>query len=156
MKETDWTKWSSIAEITGAIAIVVSLIFVGSEIRQNSAILQMSNYQTTLSWGAETGSWLKDKDFAEVYVAAINNYSELTEVQILQFDEFFGQRLNIWEFAFDAHKIGMIPENTWEAWDYYFRTEFSKSSFTTMWAESKRNDYYGEFKIYVDSALLPE
>ncbi len=153
MKE-NLKEWALIAEITGAIAIVISLIFVGSEIRQSSNLIQFSNYQTTLSWGMVRGDWLRDKEFAEIYELALNDYSGLSSVQKLQFDEFFGQQLNIWEFAYYAHNDEMMSDIAWEGWDTWYRVEFRKESFKTYWQEAKRNDYTGEFKTYADSVLL--
>ena len=49
MKKIDWSKWSAIAEIFGAIAIVISLIFVGIQIKQNTAATYAASYDRLLS-----------------------------------------------------------------------------------------------------------
>jgi len=40
MKEMNVSKWAVIAEVVSAVAVVVSLIYVGSEIRQNTLAIQ--------------------------------------------------------------------------------------------------------------------
>lgn len=42
-------KWALIAEIVGGIAIVVSLIFVGFEVRQNTQATQIAAYQQLIN-----------------------------------------------------------------------------------------------------------
>ena len=42
-------KWALIAEIIGGIAIVVSLIFVGYEVRQNTQATQIAAYQQLIN-----------------------------------------------------------------------------------------------------------
>ena len=47
MKLSDW---ASIAEIFGAVAIVVSLVFVGLQIRDNTVAIQAATYQEHLGY----------------------------------------------------------------------------------------------------------
>ena len=43
-------EWASVAEIFGAIAIVISLIFVGLQIRDNTVAIQAATYQEHLGF----------------------------------------------------------------------------------------------------------
>ena len=54
----DWKKWAAIAEIVGTFAVVISLIFVGISIRQNTAVIQAD--QQNLLY-VLTDSWLSDQ-----------------------------------------------------------------------------------------------
>ena len=40
MKETNWTKWSSIAEIISSIAILITLIYLSVQTKQNNELLR--------------------------------------------------------------------------------------------------------------------
>jgi len=43
MKKLDLTDWAAAAEIVGTVAVVVSLLFVGMNIKQNTAAVQAMN-----------------------------------------------------------------------------------------------------------------
>ncbi len=49
MKEINVSKWAVIAEVVSAVAVVVSLIYVGSEIRQNTLAIQDGSHQASLA-----------------------------------------------------------------------------------------------------------
>jgi len=46
----DWTQWSAIAEIVGATAIVVSLVFVGLQIRSSTRATQGATFQDQMGY----------------------------------------------------------------------------------------------------------
>ena len=48
MKQVDWTKWSAVAEIFGAVAIVVSLSFVGFQVREANRETRAATIQAAL------------------------------------------------------------------------------------------------------------
>ena len=52
MKRT-LAEWASVAEIIGALAIVVSLVFVGLQIRANTRATQNATYQQSVGYEIE-------------------------------------------------------------------------------------------------------
>jgi len=54
IKSLDWKKWAAIPEVFGTVAVVVSLVFVGISIRQNTAVAQANQqnllYELTDTW----------------------------------------------------------------------------------------------------------
>ena len=64
MKKLTLSQWTSIAEIIGMLAVVVSLIFVGLEIRQNT--------NQARTEGLETGT-----DFIKERLKRLNNVMQI-------------------------------------------------------------------------------
>ena len=147
-------EYALLAEIIGAIAVVISLIYVGSGIRQNTSAIQVTNHQSSIALGMELGAWMRDAEFAETYELALRDFSQLTTVQKLQFDSYVGNELNIWEFGFYTHYSGMMSDEIWSGWDRWFRSEINQESFRTLWLASKRVGYGEDFRIYVDSTII--
>ncbi len=142
-----------VAEIVAAFAVVISLIYVGSEIRQNTEAVQLANHQSPLALGNEWDSWLRDQAFANLYIEGSKDLSALSAAQHLQLDKFIGQGLNIWEFSFYSHRDGLIDDETWEAWDRFFKGEVKAGEVWRRLWRSKRDSFGESFQVHVDDYL---
>ena len=102
-----------IFESLGFIAIVASLIFLALETRQNTIAVQQENQQTISAIAHEWDSWIRDKDFAKTYDTGIRDIASLSSPEMLQFDRYVGQGLNVWELAFYNHQSGVMTDEIW-------------------------------------------
>jgi len=109
-------RWALIAEIVGGVAIVLSLIFVGLEIRRNTTATYAATYDRILA------------DHMNMNVAEANNPgmalayqyfadSELLDstddVQYLQGRSSWLAIGRLYERAFFAHEYGQLGESEW-------------------------------------------
>jgi len=149
-------KFAHIAEVVAAIAVVVSLIYVGFEIRQNTVAVQISTHQSSIAMGQDWDNWFQDPGFASLYDLASRDYPSLSEPQKLQLSAFLGQGFNIWEFVFYAYDSGSITDELWEGWDRYFRSELDHGGPWRIHWVNNRAGYGGEFQCYVDEIIVGE
>lgn len=147
------SKWSVIAEVVSAVAVVLSLIYVGSEIRRNTIATQLSNQHSAVALGMASEQWLGDSEFAAVYELGLRDFSTLDGTQRIQFVSFVGQKLNIWEFAFYSHEQGLMADDAWGAWEGHFKSQIRLESWRSIWTNWKRDSYQGPFQDYVDTIL---
>ena len=143
-------------QIVGSFGVIAGILLLAYELRQNTTAAQMANVQATYTLGHESGSWLRDDEFANTYLLGLRDFSQLTDVQKLQFDEYFGQRLNVVEFAFYSRESGSFLEENWDGWDAWFRSEIRQESLKNLWQTSKGEAYSIQFREYVDSILAEE
>lgn len=59
-------KWAHVAEITGALVVVLSLIYVGYQIRQNTAAQQSETELNLYNLTAVLDSWYQDPAFVSI------------------------------------------------------------------------------------------
>ena len=151
-------KLNSWLGVIANIGVLVGVIFLVVEVRQTTNAVRTNNVQSSLALGFESGSWLLDPEFAHAWLAGLEDTSTLTDVQRLQFDEFLGQRLNIWEFAVNANESGTMSEADWASWDGYFSSWIRQGELRNYWRSTKRADYAGagDFLIYVDSVVADD
>ncbi len=75
----NWDAIGAIAEIAGVIAIVVSLVYVGFQVRQNSAQLRQDNLRKTIRGALDTNWYFHRDDSAfEVFRLCCNSFDELS------------------------------------------------------------------------------
>ena len=81
------------AEIVGAIAVVISLIYVGASVNQNTDAIMVANHHALVAMDQNTNAWFRESDFAEVFEIAMENPDELTPAQSRQLVVFLADKL---------------------------------------------------------------
>ncbi len=140
------------AEIIGAIAVVISLIYVGVSVNQNTNAVMVSNHQALVALDQATTDWFKDPDFAATHIVAMDDVTKLSAVQQAQFTSYLADKFNAWEFAFLTHESGMMEDNIWQGWDGHYRTLLQQSGGRWFWGEG-REGFSPAFITYLDSIL---
>lgn len=116
MKETNWIKWSSAAEIISAIAIVASLVFVGLQIKQNTDASQVNSYQILASQIIDMGTLIaQDETLAEAYRKSNVANQELSDLESTRLTLMFIGMIRHGETAFLHYKMGFIDEGQLQA-----------------------------------------
>jgi hypothetical protein len=67
-----------------AIAVVVSLIYVGISVNKNTGAILVANHQALVAMDQDTNAWCRDSEFAEIVETAEDDVSKLSPVQARQ------------------------------------------------------------------------
>jgi hypothetical protein len=68
-------------------------------------------------------------------------------------EEYFGDELKILNFAYLAHKDGMLAEEIWNYWDTRLRSVIHQEPYRSIWLSSSSKTYSFKFIGYVTSIL---
>jgi hypothetical protein len=87
-------EWAALAEITGAIAVVASLVYLAVQIRQNTHELSLSLKSTELAAferNVESGNRVREMfilnpEVSELYARGVKSYADLGDNEKLRFD----------------------------------------------------------------------
>ena len=142
--------YALLAEIVGAIAVVVSLIYVGISVNQNTSALMVANHQALVAMDQDTTDWFKDPEFAVTMEMALEDVSQLSPAQWTQVLSYLAGKFNAWEFAFLTHDDGMMADNIWDGWDGHYRTVLERGTGQQFWS-LERESFSPAFRWYVDS-----
>lgn len=140
------------AEIIGAVAVVISLIYVGISVNQHTNAVQVANHQALVAMDQDTTDWFKDPDFAAAYLISSKDIGELSAVQRTQVGSYIAGKLNAWEYAFLTHENGMMADNIWQGWDGHYRTVLKQSGGRWFW-NMERESFSPAFREFVDSIV---
>jgi hypothetical protein len=139
-----------VAEIASAFAVVLSLVYVGYELRQNTNAVLSDTQGSLLQLVHGVHAWLQSESFADIAVRGDEDYASLTPPERRQYDTYTRQLLDVWEHAYYNNRAGLMEDDLWEAWENAF--ESIGHSWRPVWARDKK--WYGkEFREYVDSRL---
>ena len=107
---------SNLAQVVGVLAVMASLIFVGIEVRQNSAITRAQVHQQlsdTFTAYLETLA-----DHADIVATGTDSkagLSRMTDAELLRFSFLMAGLFKIWENAFYQYKSGFLDERAWRS-----------------------------------------
>ncbi len=145
-------EYALVAEIVGAVAVVVSLIYVGLGVRQNTDAIQVANHQAIVAMDMEKNSWLRDSEFSATLLNARQDIGSLSPAELEQVSTFSADTFNAWEFAFLTYNSGAVEEFIWRGWDGFYRSMLQEDPYRWFWKGSGEN-FSPDFNSYIESII---
>lgn len=145
-----------IAEIVSAIAIVVSLVFVGYELRQSSAISSRDVELILFERGRESNRMVIENEMlASTIIRFENGAQDLTAIDSLWYRLYQDDFFNSWEIAWSYHADLILTDQAWDEWDEWYQAEASKLP-TFAWTSNRHNFTGVEFRDHVDRVMFKD
>lgn len=128
--------WAHIAEIIGAIAVVVSLIFVGLQISQNTAATRASASQAVHSAFADWyQSVQSDPALLSLSTRGMQDYDALSPTEKSQFIALFMSFSLDTQDAFYKWRDGSLDPELWRTWELVSMNLYSTPGGKAFWQE---------------------
>ena len=143
---------AKIAEIIGAVAVVVGLFFVGFEIRENTVAQQFSATQTLVSEFNSAISAINDRDFVCIYVRAGNNFTNLSQSDKVRFSVMMQPVFRTFEQFHYSDLNGTIDVNVFSGLEQQFAALMQLRGNQQYWA-ARRHWFGGRFQEYTDKII---
>lgn len=110
-----WDAIVAISQLVAAVGVVLSLIFVGLQIRQNTGVLQRNEHNSTMEqWTVIRQAIAQNRDIAELMTAGLNGERVLDAADQLRLEMLLNENawasFHIWERT----KRGIFPKGTFE------------------------------------------
>ncbi len=149
------SEWASVAEIAGAVAVVVTLVYLGVEVSQNTSAVKANTRQAMIDYGREQSEILvTNTALASLVSRGEEDPSSLTAHERQQFYEFTTWRLAMWETAYLNNEEGLLDDEMWLAWDGYYRLLVAdKIGYAAFWRDT-RPQWHSRFMAHIDASGL--
>ena len=154
MKRLSLTDWSSIAEITGTMAVVISLLFVAFTIQRNTIALsgdaedemfdRINNFQLLI---------VSNPDLHAVYIKGRDDFENLTLFEREQYDMLITPVIDLWNRAIQREHEGIIQSGSIDDWHNWFENYFRLHLDITFWNEIKWGWPDPVFQARMEAAL---
>lgn len=144
----------NIGEILGALAVVISLFYVGSQIRQNTSAVRSSTAQAVhdnyASWYANLSG---NRELAQISINGLKDYASLGEVDKALFISNFMAFLSFSQNAFYQWREGSLNPQLWAGWEALMINLVGSPGGKQFWAE--RAYVFGEeFRGHVENVIM--
>jgi hypothetical protein len=132
MIKFDWTKWSAVAEIVGAMAVVITLLYLAAQTKQNTAAIAASVRQEMF---ANDLKYLSDEmEFRSCQLEGDNMWSS-PECLTVSFLIFLRSRENNWL----QYRDSVIDKDTYETYNKVLSEALSSPEGSELWPRLSRN-----------------
>jgi len=155
MENLPLQKWALVAEIAGGIAVVLTLLFLALQVRENSNLIRANafaeNMQSVIDWRIAAVS-------NEPAVEVISDRFSYSDPDALRASFWFQTLWNIYEKSFYSYQYGLIGEAEWERFEFNicsnYRIEMANNTWNTGNSYGTHGGLYSrltpEFAMYVE------
>jgi len=109
------SEWTAIAEIAGAIAVVVSWLYLGIQVREQNRESRLAAMRETAVGLREAYSEFTNINNAELLICGNKDYDELDDAEKLVLITLWTNVFRVWEEAFIQNSEGSLVGRNWEA-----------------------------------------
>ena len=110
-----WDAIVAISQLVAAVGVTLSLVFVGLQVRQNTAALQRNEHNSTMTqWSVIRMAIARDRDLAELMTAGLHGERALDAANQLRLEQMLAEyawaSFHIW----DRTQRRVFPKGTFE------------------------------------------
>ena len=143
----------SLGEFIGSIGVIVSLIYVGLQIRQNTETTRDLAAQSLTATHSDANALIAESgDLAAILQKGFLTPESLDETEQLLFNAFFFAAYNQFDFAYRRHLAGKLDDESWRKMETEIPT-FLHLKGPRAWWEKDKVRFSPKFVTYVDNKL---
>ena len=151
----DWTVIGALGELIGAVAVVVSLIYLSRQVRQNTRALRTANAATVKqNFQTIARAFITDRGASDVILRALQR-EELTPAEKLSAYAWFFDLLKSGELAYSQYISEDLDEAVWDASLQFFLAYWTTPGMREYW-QDRRHAFIPEFREAMDGWLESE
>jgi len=144
-----WDAVAAIAEVVGAIGVIVSLGYLAVQIRQNTRSVRAASYQSWFaSYDSLSNLLLGDAELAAVLQQAESDPQSLTPEQRRRFLGILRRGFRQLESLYYQYREGMIQRDLFEAWVGIYSRSAQGPLFQEFW-EADQSIFSARFREFV-------
>ena len=112
----NWDAIVAISQLVAAVGVILSMVFVGLQIKQNTRALQRTEHNSTMEqWTVIRQAIAQNRDIAELMTSGLQGERALDAADQLRLEQMLQE--NAWAafHIWDRTQRGIFPEGTFEA-----------------------------------------
>ena len=146
----NWDAISAIAEISGAVVVVASLVYVGRQIGQNTAMMRISAASETMERDYDLVlPLIESHDFTEIWLKGDHRLDELSEADSQRLLFFERRALTLWHHNYQLRMQGLFPDAMWHNQNWIIQNIGRRQAIREAWSLFK-DSHETSFQEYMD------
>ena len=144
---------SYLAEIIGVIAVVVSLIYLGLQVKQNTRSMRIQTvHDLSAQFREQQTGIAHDKDLAAIFHRGMYSYEKLDTHEQLRFSMLAAAVLRILNELDFQRREGAIDESMWQGFKTIAEDVFRYPGFQSVY-KLRKQQCSKAFQLYVDQMI---
>ena len=151
----NWSAIAAIAETLAAIGVIASLVYLATQIRQNTRSTRASAFQSAASEAAQDYRLIAGStETAGIFRIGLQEPDSLTEDESVCFLMAMSAIFRGYENLFVQHRYGTAEEASWAAWRSSLKSMLEAPGAARFW-EARGNVFRNDFRTLVAEAAPP-
>jgi hypothetical protein len=146
---------AALAQIAGSAGVVLSLVFVGLQVKQNTAALYRNEHNSTMSqWTVIRMAIAQQRDIAEFMTSGLAGEGDLDVADQLRLEMMLSEQLWASFHIWDREQRGVFPKGTHElSVGVYLSQLLGTARGGAWWHRAKNIGFYPPYVAVVDRLL---
>ena len=145
--------WGALGEMIGGIAIIISLIYVGLQIKQNTRATQMSTAHSNLdTQNTYVGLINYSGSLADILDRGANGLCNLQGGEVIQYSAFHDQCFSSFQTYYIEWQSGILDDRLWE-YNKHAMADLMVHPGVQTWWSTRKHWYDSVFQTYVDATV---
>ena len=153
----NWDAIVAISQLVAAVGVILSLVFVGLQIKQNTRALQRTEHNSTMEqWTVIRQAIAQNRDIAELMTAGLQGERTLDSADQLRLEQMLAEQAWAAFHIWDRTQRGIFSDGTFEATGGALLATLLRTSGGAAWWRTAKETGYGfhpRFVSDVDAIL---
>ena len=150
----NWEAVAAISEAVGALAVVLSLLYLAFQIRQNTASMKASGYDSFISQNAILADLLLSNEaLGRAWARGLSKPEQLDPLDRQRFHVLMIRFFRIAEIAHRKRANGLIDSDLFEVWSQYNFRYTAREPGAVVWWQANRQFFTAAFRDFTDREL---
>ena len=146
--------FTNLAEIAASVVVIVSLIFVAYQIRQNTSQLQRNEHNATMAqWSTIRMTFVENRDVAEIWSKGLHGEGELDATDHFRLESLLAEQLWAAYHVWERTKRGILTEGTFQEAVAPLTPAWLSTPRGAPWWSTAKQNYPPLFVADVDAAV---
>jgi len=143
----------NLGEFLGGVGVVISLVYVALQVRQNTESLRTENYARALDRVAAMQSELsRNGELAQLFSRGVSDLSNLPLQQRIQVTWSLYELFGALEFMYHASRSRALPDEVWNRWAAALAWWLTFPGVQRWW-RARPTPFTPSFTAFVDATL---
>ncbi|MHC4822795.1 MAG: hypothetical protein ACYTEP_02125 [Planctomycetota bacterium] len=149
-QEINWKAIAAVGEIAGALGVILSLIYLGRQIRhQNRESRIASVNELTRQWNDFLGVLTEHRDLCETWLKGMTSFHDLDPPRLVQFSACIGRLFRIYESLWQHNQEERLTEEMWHGVESAMQDAMSYPGVRAWWP-TRAHWYHTAFIEHID------
>ena len=127
----------NLGEFIGGIAVVVTLIYLANQIRQNTSALSTASREAIYSGYRAQNAHLIDTNVSEAYAVGLQHFPDMPSSQKRVFSHTINDHALFFQGAFALYEAGTLPKEDYTPYLNWFSSHLATPGGSLWWRETR-------------------
>jgi hypothetical protein len=150
----NWEAIGAVAELLGALGVIISLVYLATQIRQNTQSVRMSSHHGIADQFTQTNlAAVHDPQLLDVIVRGSADAESLSDADRARFYAYIMAIFRTYEELFQLNRKGLADRELWEARQRSMRRWPARPGVRSWWASEWSEMFVDSFRSAIEREI---